>query len=1080
MKKLILMIRKILAKFNHFILIIYSIWSMINKNKIKNDCGDFDSFILKVKTFINEKKFNHVNMPWYLVLGSQSVGKTTLLKNSSVDFLCILQAELALNDGISCTCWISDEAVFFDVPSNYIFQDNYTENWLALLLSIKKYRKNFPINRVILAFDYYNLFNFGRDELKRWSMNIHQCFGDIKKLLGYVPPIHLILTKLDQVPGFASFFSPLNQEVKSLAWDIYLPKVYTNKDKINYIKERLNILYQKLAEKSLSCLSMQISYNDKILALRYPYEFLQSHKPLINFLQILLKEERIHKSFDLDAIFFTGALNGKSNNENKDIVMPQLSENLYLNFNDDAYFIGGAFRKILAFSKCFASDSKRWFDRKWFKITSTFALIVFIIGMIGLFNIVQEKNTNFLAQGVDISHQWMKNFSSSQSIQQQVINLIPLFNYLQKLNSYQMVIPWYMRIGLYRGKQLEPLIKELFLRSFPIIVMQPAVSMLEIQLQHFQKKWNEANLKEKALMRGEYYSLLKVYLLLGDNQHVDTELAASVLAQQWQKQHNLFNPILREMIYFYLAQPEHKGWMVKTNIIDVARAQLHCAVDVNNLYAGIRNKGLTILGTTLLENLLPKRKHYYFSNDNYLPLLFTEKGWQQYTKHEINRVAEEAAYGDWVMGEPQFSDPKKAFDIALEIKNLYFNDYFQFWWEFINNIKLKSFDSFETAATSLQELANPQGPYADLFDLIFYHLSISPNLSSDENIIELKKIVAFDKTTGLNKNFLDFDQQLNKLKGMLDNFAISSDINKEAKEYAEKLLSGGGNQLELYEAFLHVNRVIENVQSTLVAQALHHLLLLPLQETWLLILQHATSGIETAWQSEIYFPYQENWGKKFPFVMNDVDVPLDMVSPVFMPDSGILWQFIHHNLNGFISESPQGWRPRTWMGNGANFTDSFIQSLAQARLLRDNLFSSSLIPSFTIEIFPEPTVGLKEISYTIAGKIYRYRNEPQEWQSIRWPGEEPNNDTELNVIAAKNGKQGSLTYHGVWSFFRLLRHAKLTYQSGALRAIWQITTVDNQHFQVSCLIKANGKMDLLQALLSKDFIIPQKIFVDSR
>ncbi|HEV2613379.1 MAG TPA: type VI secretion protein IcmF/TssM N-terminal domain-containing protein [Gammaproteobacteria bacterium] len=204
------------------------------------------------------------------------------------------------------------------------------------------------------------------------------------------------------------------------------------------------------------------------------------------------------------------------------------------------------------------------------------------------------------------------------------------------------------------------------------------------------------------------------------------------------------------------------------------------------------------------------------------------------------------------------------------------------------------------------------------------------------------------------------------------------------------------------------------------------------------------------WLSQVYDFYAEKISRKYPFVDSPDEVDPQDFKQFFDLSQGLLWQFVHKNPSPNIK-----------------FSDEYTKALAQA---------SRMVSEISLEIYPEPTVGLKEIRLVSNKQSYRYRNGPQEWQKFQWKLAQDNDESALEIITS-SGSEGSIEFDSPWGFFRLLQKAELSkHQDGTFQAHWNIRADNGHYYAVNFLFKINNPNNLVEVLLFQHFRLPEELF----
>ncbi|MDX2164843.1 MAG: type VI secretion protein IcmF/TssM N-terminal domain-containing protein [Gammaproteobacteria bacterium] len=206
------------------------------------------------------------------------------------------------------------------------------------------------------------------------------------------------------------------------------------------------------------------------------------------------------------------------------------------------------------------------------------------------------------------------------------------------------------------------------------------------------------------------------------------------------------------------------------------------------------------------------------------------------------------------------------------------------------------------------------------------------------------------------------------------------------------------------------------------------------------------AGIEAEWQSQVFEFYREHIALKYPFY----DSPDEILPQDFNKFQEILSKFIQDQSHTKL-----------------NFSEEYLKSVDQAK------FISS---SFEFELYPEPTLGLKEIRLVTNKQTYRYRNDPQEWQSMQWKLVDRSDETSLEVVTA-NGSVGNIEFDSPWGLFRLFQKAIITPVShNEFRAQWSIRADNGRNYRVDFLVKTGETNNLLKLVLFQRFELPERVF----
>ncbi|PVZ37291.1 type VI secretion protein IcmF/TssM N-terminal domain-containing protein [Pseudomonas sp. CC120222-01a] len=149
------------------------------------------------------------DLPWYLVLGMSAAGKTSLLTHSG------LSASIATaNDSESgtqhCDWYFSPEAVMIDTAGRYLRDDQSASEFSAFLRMLRKQRGKAAINGLVLVVSLPELLAANSDDRNALAAQLVARVEEYADCLDANPPIYLMLSKTDQLPGFNQAFDGLD------------------------------------------------------------------------------------------------------------------------------------------------------------------------------------------------------------------------------------------------------------------------------------------------------------------------------------------------------------------------------------------------------------------------------------------------------------------------------------------------------------------------------------------------------------------------------------------------------------------------------------------------------------------------------------------------------------------------------------------------------------------------------------------------------------------------------------------------------------------------------------------------------
>jgi len=150
------------------------------------------------------------SLPLFLVAGPAGAGKSSLIEQT--------QAGLGMPVAIGAArWWVGQDAIF--VETNFDSEQSAQD----VVDLIRAMRPRQPVNATLLAISPPDLALADEVELKMVSEAIASELRLIEERIGVGPPVYLLLTKTDMMPGFREFFDRLEPQDREAPWGFALP-----------------------------------------------------------------------------------------------------------------------------------------------------------------------------------------------------------------------------------------------------------------------------------------------------------------------------------------------------------------------------------------------------------------------------------------------------------------------------------------------------------------------------------------------------------------------------------------------------------------------------------------------------------------------------------------------------------------------------------------------------------------------------------------------------------------------------------------------------------------------------------------
>ncbi|MFA8343615.1 MAG: type VI secretion protein IcmF/TssM N-terminal domain-containing protein [Rhodothermaceae bacterium] len=175
-------------------------------------------------------------LPWYLMLGGESAGGSTLLKEMTLRKTSVNYLKETGNFKKACNWWVFERGVVLDVSSDLDLSDETNKLWKYLVRKIKNIRRLRPLDGIIIPVpaDLFFLKNGNKadniDKIKEEADLLSERLDYLQKKFKMQLPVYIIITKSDYVDGFKDFVNELPERFSNelFGWsNPYRPEIYT-------------------------------------------------------------------------------------------------------------------------------------------------------------------------------------------------------------------------------------------------------------------------------------------------------------------------------------------------------------------------------------------------------------------------------------------------------------------------------------------------------------------------------------------------------------------------------------------------------------------------------------------------------------------------------------------------------------------------------------------------------------------------------------------------------------------------------------------------------------------------------------
>ena len=184
-----------------------------SKEEVRQALGDLSAKWTESVGQLKQAGLSVYSLPWYLLIGEPQSGKSTTLKNSGLEFPVGTEGLSGAGGTRNCDWWFANEAVILDTAGRFTFQEEAApdaQEWSSFLKLLRRYRRQCPVNGVIVVIPCTSLLEDSPEEQGRKAANIRAKLLHVQRALQIRFPVFIMVTKADRVLGFSEFFSKLD------------------------------------------------------------------------------------------------------------------------------------------------------------------------------------------------------------------------------------------------------------------------------------------------------------------------------------------------------------------------------------------------------------------------------------------------------------------------------------------------------------------------------------------------------------------------------------------------------------------------------------------------------------------------------------------------------------------------------------------------------------------------------------------------------------------------------------------------------------------------------------------------------
>ncbi|WP_137175142.1 type VI secretion system membrane subunit TssM [Massilia sp. HP4] len=665
-------------------------------------------------------------LPWYMFVGAPGSGKTTALTRSGLEFPLADTLGPEAIGGVGgtrhCDWWFSDEAVLLDTAGRYTTQDSQLEvdraAWGGFLELLKKYRPQRPVNGVILALSVADLLLQDRAARDAQARAVRARIQELQERLGLAFPVYVVVTKSDLLAGFSEFFEPFGREERAQVWGM----TFTLADSaaparaLAAFPAQFGALEGQLQARVLERMQQERDLGRRALVMGFPRQFAALEESLSHFLQAVFSANRFEQPALLRGVYFTS---GTQEGSPIDRVMSALAASFGLGGRalppgpeaGRSYFLTRLMRDVIFREAGLAGLNPRAERRRRLAAWGTLAGGAVLALLLAAALSVSYLRNARLVEESDAALAALARQAAAAPVDGDELGVLPLLEAARALPAgYAMRerdVALLERMGLYQGEKLGDGAVAAYRRLLRSTLETRIVARMEDVLRR-----GDANGQDLL------YETLRVYLMLGQRQHLDPAAVRAWVELAWQRNLARAGAAERAQLAAHLAallEEDDAPEAVQLDAALVVQArQALAGMSLSERIHGLAKRQATqeALPEFSVSRALGRDASGMLARASGEPLsrgvdgLYSVAGYRRFAQSSWLAAAD-IARDDWVLAGQEQGDVLDVAQAREAVLQLYFADYIRAWDGFLGDLRLAPMGNLDQAARVGNALGGP-------------------------------------------------------------------------------------------------------------------------------------------------------------------------------------------------------------------------------------------------------------------------------------------------------------------------------------------------------------------------------------
>lgn len=1055
-------------------------------------------------------------LPWYIIIGSPDAGKTTMLRNSGLEFPLLERLGADPVAGVggtrNCDWWFAEEAVLIDTPSRYTTQDTDAEvdraAWHGFLNLLTMHRRRRPINGILVAISLSDLLK-GNENRRRLAQSIRSRIQELLKTCGMRIPVYVVVTKCDLVPGFTEYFDDLDDGGRAQV----LGRTFPVEGPGDHIEEIVSLEIKELAERLEGKLSFRMhgerNLKRRAMTYMFPKELWSIRTEVAGFVSEVFRSSRFEVRPMLRGIYLTSAAQGG-------MPIERMSGAIRRNFGlradlptsaigpGKAFFIKQLVTEVIFAEQGLVGRNLK-LERKLAIVhcAGYFAAVMVALAALTQWYDVFAHSEARIAE-ITIAAQTVQARLKEVRKPLELKQLLPTLNAARGLRLAAGENTWYTwlgGLGISASPVLVPAAQQAYDQILVDRLLPVFAGRLAVRIDALLRTGNDSLLDQAKEM-------FRTYLMLSDPRHFDRAKVEQTARNEVELAFALDTRSAGELKEHFTRLIELLPKPITNDqefVIGVGLRLMERPL-VEQIYARLLRDGAQntrLRPIDLVSLLVPgqlelkpqavfptgQQEPPYSDGTAIIPGIFTRAGLIDFVLPHVPLIVQAEQSGDWVLAGSSFGDAGTQ-QVVRKVIDRYVADYIRIWTNALSSVRVVKFDDMQRASLILRGLAGPQSTLQQIISLVRDNTDLPPPGEQSAATAGVTTVGVFPAALGdgpwpgtrIAEAFRPLIQvglggapgkpaSMDRIRDLFGglyatvaNIATAPDPGQAAFQLVQRRLKDPNN-----DAFGTL-RADSALRPELVRTIMNDIAL----SIWRLLLQQAHGHLNAVWMREVVPVCQAGVYQRYPlFAAATEDVTLKDFSDLFRP-GGILDDFYQKYLSPFVVDGRTGLGLATIDGAAAPIHADALAQFKRAREISKSFFSGSgSAPAAKFSIKPVYLASkLLRATFVIDGKEIVYRHEAPRAYDLEWPTR-TDASTASVTLTYVDGTEEKIERSGPWALIRLIDASRPSSRGGPDRFRMTIGGPDSP--KVTYELRAESVSNPFSSIVLRSFRCPDSL-----